>query len=234
MNKWIILLLLMCSNLSFAESEDCSYHEIYLNKSSWHTDLIVKADDFPFLAEKYPGFDYVVVGFGDEDFWRAGAFFDKSKWQQFKTVFDSFFLPEDGIMSVYGFNSNYSSPSSSADEVIRLNDKDYERIVNFISDSFKFGDDDAIEFVTQLEGVDLYRSTLNYSLMRTCNSWTAESLSSTSVFAFSAKTSDMVEGAVRKTRISENKRVNGCATHKKSTRRSRRDQQQEMMRSRYE
>lgn len=214
--KGILFIALCC--LSFfsgqvVSANDCNYNEVYFNQSDWHTDFILKTEDYPFLADRYGGYEYVVIGFGDEQFWKAGAFFDKSYWEQFSIAFDSLFLADQGIMSVYGFTG--VDPRDYAKEVIRFNQEDYKSIVNYVSSSFELSDSNEPIFIDSVGRVDLYRSSVNYSILRTCNGWTAEVLSKSSIFNFKASTSDGVLKVLSKSRIPRGESLNSCESHRK-------------------
>ena len=116
-------------------------------------------------------------------------------------------------MSVYGVESYYLNEMT---DEINFSKRDYEKLKNYIQDSFELGEEGQPEYITTVQGkVDLYRSTFYYTILQTCNSWVSSTLSSTSIFNFSSITAEGVEEEIISSRFSEGREKNSCITHRK-------------------
>ena len=189
------LLLIFIIALPIFSSASESFHELYVDSNGFHTDFIIKRDDLDVLKD-HPDYseEYIAIGFGDEGFWRAGDFFNRPFTEQAAIAFDSLILEGQGVMSVieqYRFTPEHYHSSSNF-KIIRLEESDYQKLVNYINQSFLIDEANEIIFIDSIGQVNLYKSTKRYSATFTCNSWIARALSQTSHFHFNAVQSQRV------------------------------------------
>lgn len=155
-----------------------------------HTGIAVRRDDIPeaLVPEKrdFPGAEWLEFGWGDRDFYQAGA---PGPWVSFKAAF----LPTASAMHVVGVHGELRArfPGSEIVE-IRVSRAALERMLRYVHNAF--ARDGA---VTRPLGGGFYPGRETFHLLRTCNVWTARALRAAGQPVGDALT---VEGILRQVR----------------------------------
>ena len=211
MLKNLLLCLLLLNSLRVIAG--CKVNKIYFDKmNGWHSDIIVKTSDIPYLKEFYNS-EFIAISFGDEEFWRSGDFFSNPVMDQISTASSALLTPSDAIMSVRPVTMNSKQVAQYLDEEIILPEQDYKRILKKIKSSFTFDGGKPI-YVDSLHNTDLYRSELKYSALRTCNSWVANTLSESELINITALMPTSIKRTLKNQRV---KQKNECTSHKRLT-----------------
>ncbi|MCG8548455.1 MAG: TIGR02117 family protein, partial [Alphaproteobacteria bacterium] len=151
-------------------------HSIYVADHGWHTGLILLGQDFdPRTTLRTTYFDrkqWLEFGWGDAAFYQADGI-------SVTLALRALFSPTDAVMHVYAFDG---APAGNFPEskVIRLRvtTAGYRRMMGFIRDAFARDANGHVEPIKRgLYGRSHFFKALGtYSLLRTCNTWTAEAL----------------------------------------------------------
>lgn len=169
---------------NFGSDQTCDFN-IYVKDGGIHTDIIVPVKTPLFDWQNYLSIDrigseatqnynYLSFGWGDKDF-----FINTRTWRDFKlfTAFKALFFPRNlSIIHVQGYKY---LPRSKNNEIkcVRLNKKDYLKLMEFINYSFEQKGGNKIRVANGYYSYDgFYAAKGSYSIFRTCNSWTAEGL----------------------------------------------------------
>lgn len=172
----ILIIFLSIFSLVFADGDK----GIFVVNNGWHSGIIVKVEDINRsvldLEESFKGFEYIEIGWGDEEFYKSK---DPSIWMTLKAAI----IPTSSVMHVRAYNSymlNYFSEEHIVQ--IRLSHKAFEKLLNFIVNSFAREEAKVIILSKGLyENSLFYLSSKNYHLFNTCNVWTANALRSADV-----------------------------------------------------
>ncbi|MEG4106721.1 TIGR02117 family protein [Microcoleus sp. S13_C5] len=161
---------------------DCTI-SLYISKEGIHTEIIVPVkneyfDWNQFLPLTEIGrdvtFDYKYLSFG----WGDRAFMLETPTSGSinpVTAFKALFLPTPSTVHVQSYRS---VPQSIETKCVKISSKNYIKMVNYIKKSFQL--DAAGNKIKISYGYDnsdsFYESKGSYSILRTCNDWTAEAL----------------------------------------------------------
>lgn len=134
----------------------------------WHRYLSI--DEIGIDQNK--NYNYLSFGWGDRDFYMSTP-----SWKNLKlsTTFKALFLPTPSVMHVKGYEV---IPNYLEVKCIKINQKDYWQLINFIKSSFQL---DANGRQIRLgngntDNAGFYAAKGSYSILRNCNSWTSEGL----------------------------------------------------------
>jgi uncharacterized protein (TIGR02117 family) len=184
---FILLTLLLGSLLPtkwhYHAELDCTYPIYVSSVNHFHAELVVPVTAAAFdwrshltLSQLGPNADtYRYLSFG----WGDRKFFMNSSYDPL-TLFDTLFLPGPTVMHVWGHQDLKNLHSKDVEiKQIRLNRSNYLALMNFIDAGFQH--DDAHHTVYYLrQGLypesGFYEAVGRYSILRTCNTWTAEGL----------------------------------------------------------
>lgn len=155
------------------------HYPVHLVSHGWHTGVVVRVADvppdrWPERAD-FPLADYLEVGWGDRDFYRAATF---SGWVLFKAAA----WPTASVLHVVGFRGPVEDyfPHS---EVVRISVSrpGLDRLIDFIHSSHaRAGAPRAAVLGPGLYGDSrFYPSPESFHLLRTCNIWSAQALRAT-------------------------------------------------------
>jgi uncharacterized protein (TIGR02117 family) len=160
---------------------DCSYPIYVSSVNHFHAELIVPVTNAAYdwrshlnLKELGPNSDayrYLSFGWGDRDFFLKGSFDPFS-------IFDALFLPSSSVMHVWGHPDLQDLSLAFEVKQLRLSRAQYLRLMGFINEGFQHTQTGKPRYVRY----GLYRDSAfydavgNYSILRTCNVWTAEGL----------------------------------------------------------
>lgn len=146
-----------------------------------HTGFVMPASEIqarlPDLKARFRSAPYLEFGWGDKAFYQAVQ----------KTTdmsLPAMFWPTDSAIQVIA-TPDMSAQYFQTVEVrkICLNNSEYLSLVSFISNSFEKGSDGNIIQLKrgQYQDGQFYSAVGNYSLVNTCNSWTAKGLKSSGI-----------------------------------------------------
>ncbi len=185
----VILLYLMAivtgtlipANASFTPDREGT--TIYVTTNGFHTDLTLpirnqREDCFRVLAEENSGqsfsqYHYVSFGWGDRDFYLSSY---ENAFPSAGTILDALFVPGESLMHVTFY---HRAPQLSTDvKSIRLSDAQYQRLVQFISGSFREEEGRLVRLNQPGYGPNdfFYEAQGKYHLFQTCNAWTGAAL----------------------------------------------------------
>jgi uncharacterized protein (TIGR02117 family) len=138
------------------------------NTYDWHNYLSV--DTVGVDAAK--DYKYLSFGWGDRAFYMSTPNLANLR---FSTTFKALFLPTPSVMYVKGYQL---IPDYLEVKCIKVNSNDYLHLMNFIRDSFQI---DAKGNKNRLgnghtDNAGFYAAKGSYSILKNCNSWTAEGL----------------------------------------------------------
>ncbi len=180
-----IVLLLGCltpTKWSYRAQADCTYPVYISSVQNFHAEIVVPVVNDVFdwrshltLSQIGPNADnyqYLSFGWGDRAFYMDGS-------KDLVTVFNALFLPTPTVMQVWG-HPDLKTLNSKDFEVkqIRLNHKNYLALMNFIDAGFQHDAQHKVRYLRQglYQESGFYDAVGSYSILRTCNTWTAEGL----------------------------------------------------------
>jgi len=157
--------------------------KICVSNTGIHSNIIVPTENRVFDWHKYLSIDaigidnaknynYLSFGWGDRDFYMSTF-----SWENLKiyTTFKALFLPTPSVMYVKGYQI---IPNYLEVKCIKINQNNYLQLTNFIESTFQV---DANGRKIRLgngntDNAGFYSAIGSYSILRNCNSWTAEGL----------------------------------------------------------
>jgi hypothetical protein len=148
--------------------------EVFVVKRRWHTDIGFSAADLPpqFASERarFPGAVYFLFGFGDRHYLL-------NRGRSFRNLLGAI-GPGPGVILTTAL---VSTPAAAfgADDVstLALTADEVERLEKFVMESMSTTQDGAVGLGPgPYDGSYYYASSLGYSGIHTCNTWTAEAL----------------------------------------------------------
>jgi uncharacterized protein (TIGR02117 family) len=161
---------------------DCTYPVYVSSVNHFHAELVVPVTTDAFdwrshltlsqLGPKANTYRYLSFGWGDRKFFMNGSYDPIS-------IFDTLFLPGPTVMHVWGHQDLKRFNSSNFElKQIRLNRKNYLALVHFIEAGFQHDTHHTVRYLRQglYPESGFYEAVGSYSILRTCNSWTAEAL----------------------------------------------------------
>jgi uncharacterized protein (TIGR02117 family) len=156
---------------------------LYISDQGIHTEVIVPVKNEYFDWNQYlqlteisrdatSDYKYLSIGWGDRAFMLETP---TSAIINPVTAFKALFLPTPSTVHVESYRV---VPPNLKTKCVKVSGKNYLRMVNFIKNSFQL--DAAGNKIKISYGYDntdyFYESKRSYSLLRTCNDWTAEAL----------------------------------------------------------
>ncbi len=160
---------------------NCDF-QICVSNTGIHSNIILPTKNRVFDWHKYLSIDklgidpaqdynYLSFGWGDRDFYMSTPSLADLK---LSTTFKALFLPTPSVMYVKG----YQLIPDMEVKCIQVNQTDYLHLTNFIESSFQV---DAQGRKIRLgnghtNNAGFYAAKGSYSILRNCNSWTAEGL----------------------------------------------------------
>jgi uncharacterized protein (TIGR02117 family) len=160
---------------------DCGYPIYVSSVNHFHAELIVPVTNAAYdwrshlnlkeLGSDADTYRYLSFGWGDRDFFLKGSFDPIS-------IFDALFLPSSTVMHVWGHRDlQHLSPAFEVKQ-IWLSHGQYLRLATFINAGFQHHQTGAPRYMRQglYRNSGFYEAVGTYSILRTCNTWTAEAL----------------------------------------------------------
>ena len=158
-----------------------SQREIYIYNNRWHTGFVLNTAELSPRGQQYltrfGKYPWVEIGWGDDGFYRA------PKATACKAL-QAVFLSHGSVLHAVGVSPDplryYRSDAFELYRV-RIGEEGYRRLEQYILDTFQTGDDGKpIEIEEGLYGYSyFYAAHGHYSLLGTCNNWTARGLRTT-------------------------------------------------------
>ncbi len=172
---------------------------IYVVARGWHTEIVMRRADvapgtWPEVAD-FPAAEYLMVGWGDRDYYPATEF---NLWYGIKALF----WPTPSVLHVVGFNAPPAQRFPYGEVVeLRLTRAGLERLSAYIGASYeRNGAARAAPLLpSPYEPGWFYPSVESFHLFRTCNVWVAAALRAAGlpVRPFLAVTTESVMKQVR-------------------------------------
>ncbi len=166
----------------YGKQADCTVSIYISNVNNFHAEIILPVSNKAFdwrqqldlqqLGQDADKYKYLSFGWGDRNFFMNSSF-DPI------TIFDVLFLPGPSVMHVWGHTEPKLQLGKGFElKQINLSKAEYLRLTQFINDSFQRSAENQITYIKQ--GLYLnsafYEAKGSYSILRTCNAWTAEAL----------------------------------------------------------
>jgi uncharacterized protein (TIGR02117 family) len=156
---------------------------IYVSSQGIHTEIIVPVENEYFNWNQYlplteigrdanSGYKYLSFGWGDRAFMLETP---TSKSINPVIAFKALFLPSPSTLQVEGYQI---FPRNIETKCVKISGVNYLSLVKFIKDSFQLdagGNKVKIRYGYH-NSDSFYEAQGNYSILRTCNDWTAEAL----------------------------------------------------------
>ena len=186
MNKYFMLLFLSlqaCSGKPYPVAFDKTANNdetetVYISNHGWHTGFIIDAksieQNLPFLNERFKNAKYYEIGWGDHDYYQNP---DPSIFTMLKALL----WPTDTVMHVVAVPYHPVRYFSHSDITkFQLNPAAYKSLLTYIQSSFFYGKENkVVTLATGLYGDgQFYKSVGDFSMLNTCNIWTAKGLKS--------------------------------------------------------
>ncbi len=165
---------------------------IYVVSHGWHTGVVVRRQDIPDGVwpehHDFADSEYVEVGWGDRDFYRAP---EATSGLALKAVF----WPTSSVLHIVGVDdSRERVPPGSEIVKIDLSDRGHTELSTFIQDAYARDERGRAIPLGPGPGRNsrFYLASEKYYLLKTCNNWTARALRSaglpiTPLYAFTAR-----------------------------------------------
>lgn len=175
----ILALLPLLSLITFGEKPDSGEMDIYLISNEIHVGIAVpkKNEIFDwetFLPEKIGHSDWVEFGWGDRRF-----YFEMPTWEQFslELAADALFIPDPAVMHVEHL---LYSPDVKEEHIrkISVSKETYQKLITELKSWFVLKNGEPILIKGKGYGPNdfFYEAKGSYSLVKTCNQWTADVL----------------------------------------------------------
>jgi uncharacterized protein (TIGR02117 family) len=161
---------------------DCTYPVYVSSVNHFHAELIVPVETAVFnwrshlslsqLGSHPQTYRYLSFGWGDRKFFMNPSF-DPI------TVFDTLFLPGSTVMHVWGHRYEPTQlPPTFEVKQIWLSRAEYLKLMEYVKGSFQQSTQDSAQHIRQGLYADsgFYEAIGSYSILRTCNTWTADAL----------------------------------------------------------
>lgn len=155
---------------------DGEWRTLYVVNHGLHTGLVIDRADLlevlPGLAEASGGGDFIELGWGDEDFYRAPQ-------ATLGLTLRALLWPTASVLHVLPISDNPGRGFAASEVVaVRASEGGYRQLLTFVAASFTRTPADAPAPIGPglYPGSRFYRATGHYSMRRTCNTWVAEAL----------------------------------------------------------
>jgi len=199
-----LLVLCACSAKPYVVKSQKTFsgtgsNEIYIVSHGWHTGFIVPAKaiqiKIPELKSRFTRSQYIEFGWGDKKFYQAK---EKTSGLAMRAAF----WPTESVVHVApSSKKSYQFVPDIEVEMLCLTDSELLSLVDFIANSF-YQDSKGEVLTLKTKGYgysQFYKGAGDYSLMNTCNNWTAKGLRSIGMNIFTGFkfTADSVMSHVR-------------------------------------
>lgn len=177
----IVFLIHACSNPATEtrfHAKEKNARTIFIVHDSWHAAIVIKRSDIPAAVlpelRDFTYAEHLEFSWGDRDYFPAP---DPGLGLALKAAFWS----SGSVLHVVGFNDAMGSVFPNAEIIeIGLSEEAFQRLIQFVSDTFSRSHP-AVPAEAR-PGLSsngrFYSAEGNFSILRTCNTWVAEALSS--------------------------------------------------------
>jgi len=176
----IVFLTYACSNAATEirfHGDGKNVRTVFIVHDAWHAAIVIKKADIPVVVlpelRDFPSAEYLEFSWGDRDYFPAP---DGGLGLALKAAFWS----SGSILHVVGFKDAVQNAYPSAEIIeIPLSEEGFQRLVKFISDTFSrpYPPAPAEARPGLFSNGRFYAAEGKFSLLRTCNTWVAEALS---------------------------------------------------------
>ncbi|HEY9851780.1 MAG TPA: TIGR02117 family protein [Leptolyngbyaceae cyanobacterium] len=162
--------------------ENC-HLTICVSNTGIHTNIVTPVKNAVFDWQNYlkiddignsslPNYNYLSFGWGDREFYmNTPSLADIN----LVTTFNALFLPTPSVMEIQGYSA---IPHNIGIKCVKISEQDYSNLMQFIKNSFQIDTNGKTIRIRQGHSSysSFYEAKGNYSILRNCNSWTAEGL----------------------------------------------------------
>lgn len=177
----IVFLTYACSNptteVRFPE-EGQNVRSVLIVHDAWHAAIVIKKADIPAAVlpelRDFPSAEYLEFSWGDRDYFPAPH-------PGLGLALKAAFWSSGSILHVVGFKDTVEKAYPGAEIIeVTLSEEDFQRLIKFISDTFSRPHPPAPADARPglFPNGRFYPAEGKFSLLRTCNTWVAEALSS--------------------------------------------------------
>ncbi|KAF0152771.1 MAG: putative outer membrane lipoprotein [Ignavibacteria bacterium] len=150
---------------------------VYCVKENWHTGLMFEVSEFTIeqlpLLKLYADYQYVDIGWGDEDFYQAEDF---NLYYAAKAIL----IPTPTVIRIDGYRFPMEEVIKWREFAIlfRLPRDSFIKFITFIKNSLKYDDTGNYIISKKVEGqpIIFFKSKDKYHMFRTCNTWAAQAI----------------------------------------------------------
>jgi uncharacterized protein (TIGR02117 family) len=166
----------------YHSQSDCIYPIYVSSVNHFHAELIVPVETAAFdwrshlslsqLGSHADTYRYLSFGWGDRRFFMHASF-DPI------TIFDTLFLPGPTVMHVWGHQDEPAQlPPAFEVKQIWLSRAEYLKLMQYVDESFQHTAQGSAQYIQPGLYADsgFYEAVGSYSIVRTCNIWTADAL----------------------------------------------------------
>jgi uncharacterized protein (TIGR02117 family) len=177
-----LFLSLIPRKFAHKSKKNCNY-QVCVANTGIHSNILVPTENNAYNWRNYLSVDkigidtdndykYLSFGWGDQDFYMSVATLSDLN---FSTTFKAVFVPTDSVMYVKGYQS---LPKNIEVKCIKVDKANYLRLVEFIKTSFQLDENGRKIRIGNghTSNAGFYAAIGNYSILKTCNTWTAEGL----------------------------------------------------------
>lgn len=152
---------------------------VYVLGNGWHAGLLLPAQAvntrLPALRQRFPGADYYEIGWGDVGFYRAKTITTGLAAQ-------ALFASQGSVMHVVGVPNVQQFLKGSDMASLCISHDAYQRLVAVVADSFARKGSEPVDAGPGIYGnSQFYIAKGSYSVLHTCNRWTASVLEAAGV-----------------------------------------------------
>lgn len=152
------------------------WRTLYVVNHGLHTGLVIDRADLlevlPGLAEAFDGGDFIELGWGDEDYYRATQ-------PTFGLAVQALFWPTASALHVIRIDGDPRQVFAGREIIeVRVAEDGYRRLLGFVAARFARSSAGALTELGpgQFDDSRFYRAEGRYSMLYTCNTWVAEAL----------------------------------------------------------
>jgi len=170
------LTLFGCATAPAPPAPEAEWRTLHVVNHGLHTGLVIARVDLleilPGLAEAFGDGDFLELGWGDEDFYRAAQ-------PTLGLTLQALFWPTASALHVIKVAGDPGRAFAGSELIeVRLAEHGYRQLLRFIDARFARSAQGALLVLGpgQYAGSRFYRAEGSYSLVYTCNTWVAEAL----------------------------------------------------------
>ncbi|WP_111741947.1 TIGR02117 family protein [Leminorella richardii] len=179
----LILLITGCSSqprvvLPEGDTATSVHKQIYVTSHGWHTGIVVPAREMnealPALTERFKGVMWYEIGWGDKGFYQAQEVTSGLTMQ-------AMFWSSGAVMHVVSIPMSVERYFPNSELIaVNLTDVQLNSLLAFIAQSFERDEEQRV--IVLKKGIygnsQFYGAKGRYSILNTCNKWTAKGLKS--------------------------------------------------------